>query len=336
MGYQHYMLLVYVMFVSILHFAHSSNSPHDYVRAHNVVRKAVGMGPVRWSSKVAKFAESYARKRRDCALIHSHTPKYGENIAWGTGAFTGLDAVKLWADEKGDYNYNSNTCRWGKMCGHYTQMVWKSSVRIGCARIKCTTKDAYFVTCNYDPPGNYIGEKPFTNVYSFILILTTQTNHKMGNLHAISLVLAMFMAILYPSQAHNEPEDFLHAHGCIRRLYDLPPLVWDPELAKTAQAWADKRKDCQLTPSDKVGENMAQGPNLNASYAVQMWVDERPDYDGAKNECLPGTECAHYTQVVWKKTERVGCGRAQCDDKVCYIIVCNYDPPGNVVGEKPM
>ncbi|KAL7601688.1 pathogenesis-related leaf protein 4 [Lactuca sativa] len=151
----------------------------------------------------------------------------------------------------------------------------------------------------------------------------------------ISLVVAISMTILHSSIAHNEPEDFLHAHGCIRRLLDIPPLVWDPELAKTAQAWADQRKDCKLTPSDKVGENMAQGPNLNASYAVQMWVEERPDYDHGKNECLPGTQCAHYTQVTWKNTERVGCGRAQCSDGVCYVIVCNYDPPGNIVGEKP-
>jgi len=160
MGYQHYTSLVYIMFISNLHFSHSHNAPHDYVNAHNAVRKEVGMGPMTWDATVAKFAESYAHKRKDCALIHSHSKKYGENIAWGTGAFTGLDAVKLWANEKVDYDYKSNSCRPFKMCGHYTQMVWKNSIRIGCARIKCMN-GAWFVTCNYDPPGNYIGEKPF-------------------------------------------------------------------------------------------------------------------------------------------------------------------------------
>ncbi|KAI3789139.1 hypothetical protein L2E82_01927 [Cichorium intybus] len=158
----------------------------------------------------------------------------------------------------------------------------------------------------------------------------------MGHWRIISLVLAISISILHSSQALNEPEDFLHAHSCIRRLRDIKPLVWCPDLAKSAQAWADKRKDCKLLPSEKVGENMAQGPNINASYGVNMWVEERPNYDYDKNQCKPGLECTHYLQVTWNTTERVGCGIAKCDPpSKNNIIVCNYDPPGNVVGQRP-
>ncbi|KAJ0522254.1 putative CAP domain-containing protein [Helianthus annuus] len=167
MGVQHYSPLVCIVFISILHFIYTHNAPEDYVKAHNAARKEIGLQPMTWDTTVAKFAEQYANQRKqDCALIHSHSDKYGENIAvgWvdfsGNGEFSGSDAVKLWVDEKPYYNYTSNSCTPSKMCGHYTQVVWKKSIRIGCARVKCAS-NAFFVTCNYDPPGNYIGEKPY-------------------------------------------------------------------------------------------------------------------------------------------------------------------------------
>ncbi|GJY40644.1 pathogenesis-related protein 1 [Tanacetum coccineum] len=120
-----------------------------YILRHNAARKEVGVGLFQWDATVAKFAESYANQRKDCALQHSHTPKYGENIAVGSGEFSGLDAVKLWVDEKADYDYHSNSCKFMKMRGYYTQVVGKNSSSIGCARVKCVN-DAYFVTCNYE------------------------------------------------------------------------------------------------------------------------------------------------------------------------------------------
>ncbi|KAG9136835.1 hypothetical protein Leryth_004578 [Lithospermum erythrorhizon] len=66
---------------------------------------------------------------------------------------------RFWADEMKFYNIRSNTCKQGKMCGHYTQIVWKESVRLGCFRGTCKNADTY-ITCEYDPPGNYVGEKP--------------------------------------------------------------------------------------------------------------------------------------------------------------------------------
>ncbi|GJY40645.1 pathogenesis-related protein 1 [Tanacetum coccineum] len=97
------------------------------------------------------FAQNYANQRQaDCQLVHSQNGPYGENLAWGT-ALTGASAVNLWVGEKADYDYNSNTCAPGKTCGHYTQVVWRQSVRLGCARVQCNS-GAWFVTCNYDPP----------------------------------------------------------------------------------------------------------------------------------------------------------------------------------------
>ena len=139
----------------------NENSGHrDFLAVHNAVRAGVGVGPVAWNETLAAYARGYAAQRAaDCAMEHSGGP-YGENLAAGSWDMSGEEASKLWADEGAHYDYASNACRGGSQCGHYTQMVWRDSVRLGCARAKCQNGWT-FVTCNYDPPGNYYGERPY-------------------------------------------------------------------------------------------------------------------------------------------------------------------------------
>ncbi|KAK1322771.1 hypothetical protein QJS10_CPA02g00040 [Acorus calamus] len=147
----------------MVHTSHAQNSPKDYVDAHNAARSKVGVGPVTWDPTVAAYAQNYARQRSgDCRLVHSDSNgRYGENLFWGKGKeYWATDAVKSWVDEEKDYSYNSNACASGKACGHYTQVVWRSSTRIGCARVKCND-GAVFITCNYSPPGNVNGRRPY-------------------------------------------------------------------------------------------------------------------------------------------------------------------------------
>ncbi|XP_008222550.1 PREDICTED: basic form of pathogenesis-related protein 1-like [Prunus mume] len=77
-------------------------------------------------------------------MVHSQGP-YGENLAEGYGEMTGGQAMKFWVTEKPNYDYASNTCV-GDVCGHYTQVVWRNSTHVGCARAKC--KNGWmFVIC---------------------------------------------------------------------------------------------------------------------------------------------------------------------------------------------
>jgi hypothetical protein len=50
----------------------------------------------------------------------------------------------------------------------------------------------------------------------------------------------------------------------------------------------------------------------------------------------PGSseQTGHFTQLVWNATQTVGCGAAQCDTNEIkgWYLVCEYDPPGNVIG----
>ncbi|CAJ1961440.1 unnamed protein product [Sphenostylis stenocarpa] len=140
--------------------AYAQDLPADYVNAHNAARSQVGVGNIVWDDTVAAFAQNYANQRKDCQLIHSGGGgKYGENIAMSTGDMSGTEAVKLWVDEKPYYDHASNTCVGGE-CRHYTQVVWRNSVGLGCAKVRCDNGGT-FITCNYSPPGNYIGQSPY-------------------------------------------------------------------------------------------------------------------------------------------------------------------------------
>ncbi|XAR66674.1 hypothetical protein NMG60_11012980 [Bertholletia excelsa] len=137
----------------------------QFLYNHNLVRGAKWELPLTWDSNLERYARWWAGQRKsDCALEHSFPEgefKLGENIFWGSGtSWTPTDAVRVWADEEKYYSYPTNTCAEGQMCGHYTQIVWKTTRRIGCARVICDSGDV-FMTCNYDPVGNYIGERPY-------------------------------------------------------------------------------------------------------------------------------------------------------------------------------
>ncbi|KAK7412222.1 hypothetical protein VNO78_03672 [Psophocarpus tetragonolobus] len=138
----------------------AQNSPQDYLKAHNSARSQVGVGPMRWDATVASYAQRYLNTLKgNCKMVHSRGP-YGENLAWSSADLTGVAAVKMWVAEKPKYDYNSNTCLGGE-CRHYTQVVWRNSLRLGCAKVRCNDARSTIISCNYDPPGNYINQRPY-------------------------------------------------------------------------------------------------------------------------------------------------------------------------------
>ncbi|CAA7393766.1 unnamed protein product [Spirodela intermedia] len=154
-------VLACVLVLGTIGSVQAQNTPQDFLDAHNTARAAVGVGQIVWSDTVAAYAQNYANQRKgDCNLVHSSGP-YGENLFWGSGKeWTAREAVQSWVNEKQDYNYATNTCATGKVCRHYTQVVWRNSVNLGCARVKCNN-GAIFITCNYSPPGNIVGRRPY-------------------------------------------------------------------------------------------------------------------------------------------------------------------------------
>jgi len=126
----------------------------------------------------------------------------------------------------------------------------------------------------------------------------------------------------------------------------LTSLAWNDHVAQVAREWA---MGCSFTHNPhrgNFGENLfatsVEDPRAAAEQAVAAWVAEKKDYDYAKNRCAEGKTCGHYTQVVWHGTRQFGCGVAACTsgsplkgNDHWSRVVCDYGPPGNIVGEKP-
>lgn len=133
---------------------------------HNRVRSEVySDAPMVWDDTVAQTAQEYAQYLAESGkLEHDMGSGYGENLAVTYSTSPYKDAVRMWEEEKQYYHYDTNSCDSGKTCGHYTQVVWKSSTHLGCGAAryeKGKYTGAWVVVCRYDPPGNYIGERPY-------------------------------------------------------------------------------------------------------------------------------------------------------------------------------
>lgn len=144
----------------------------------------------------------------------------------------------------------------------------------------------------------------------------------------------------------------MHEHNAARNAVGVGPLYWSEELSGYAQDWADRlaatsceihhRADMGHQDGKNYGENLAgQGisgaeMNLDLAQGVRDWVSEKKFFHD-KPLGADWHPAGHYTQVVWRDTRRVGCGLALCrkGEWQWRLLVCNYDPPGNVMGRKP-
>lgn len=148
-----------------------------FVAAHNKWRAEVGITEkLSYSPALAKSAQAWVNKLKStnrCNMLHSKpNGKYGENLywasakAWSDGS-KGLQqvtpgmVVDSWGSEIADYDYADNSCVVGKMCGHYTQMVWRNTRTVGCAMAVCGDSKEQVWACQYQPAGNRVGSKPY-------------------------------------------------------------------------------------------------------------------------------------------------------------------------------
>ncbi|KAI0200932.1 CAP domain-containing protein [Astrocystis sublimbata] len=135
------------------------------LNAHNEKRKAKGLKPLAWDSKLAQNAEAYAKHLAQIGkLEHSsgdQRPNQGENLAWASGSSTPLImAANMWlAEEK---NYHGEPIGQGNFgsYGHYTQCMWRSTTKLGMGWAK-DAKGGVYIVGRYSPPGNVTGQKPY-------------------------------------------------------------------------------------------------------------------------------------------------------------------------------
>jgi len=128
---------------------------------HNRLRAMHHAPDLTWDNALASQAQSWADH---CTFEHS-TLGNGENLWAGFGsAFSGAAAVKKWYDELTDPGYDFSNPGFSSGTGHFTQVVWKSTTRLGCAMKVCRPLKptgwnlANLFVCEYSPAGNFHGQ----------------------------------------------------------------------------------------------------------------------------------------------------------------------------------
>ena len=151
------------------------------------------------------------------------------------------------------------------------------------------------------------------------------------------------LAALSPAEAAL-PRDIqariLAVHNSTRAEVGVAPLRWDERLARDAEEWA--RHLTQINALQHWGAHGEQpngeGENLwmgsRGYYSVEQmvggWVGEKAAFRRLRNWEDDFSHVGHYTQMVWRGTNAIGCaiaGSGQFD-----FLVCRYAPQGNVVG----
>jgi hypothetical protein len=166
--------------------------------------------------------------------------------------------------------------------------------------------------------------------------------------NVLAAVAALLSAASAPAQ--NSPSGatgdqaarLLAAQNRERALVGAPLLQWDPELAAHAASYgpvlAGLRRLVHSPREGRPGERenlaMAWHGTMSPEQLVNMWSREKlllqPGLFPAVSRTGQWQDVAHYTQMVWPTTSRVGCAIYVADWD---YLICRYSPPGNIDGK---
>ena len=150
-------------------------------------------------------------------------------------------------------------------------------------------------------------------------------------------------ATLYRSSTPTAAR-LLAMHNIERSRVKSPPLAWDPQLAAAAAssgptlARMGRLEHSPRNSRPGQRENLWMGTRgaFSPEQMVASWIEERnafrPGVFPAVSRTGDWSDVAHYTQLIWKETTRVGCAiqpAGQWDS-----LICRYSPPGNIDGRR--
>lgn len=129
---------------------------------HNQYRARHGVCMLQIDRELCTHAQDYADTlATQDTFQHSNDPVYGENLYWSWSSdpaweLHGEEAVHSWYQERRGYCYDKEPQ--DTESGHFTQLVWAQSHRLGVGLAKSATTGKYITVMKYHPPGNYLGK----------------------------------------------------------------------------------------------------------------------------------------------------------------------------------
>ncbi|XP_074602450.1 uncharacterized protein LOC141856094 [Brevipalpus obovatus] len=137
----------------------------ECLNSHNNLRKSVGAPPLEIDPKIVRFAQKRAKRLaldNDTVNLRHDAQNYGENLmVWPSDGPVDCDPViKMWFDEFKLISNWSDPESAGLETYHFTQVVWKQTKNVGCGAATLNGTGWVFISCNYDPPGNFLSEFP--------------------------------------------------------------------------------------------------------------------------------------------------------------------------------
>ena len=155
---------------------------------------------------------------------------------------------------------------------------------------------------------------------------------------AAALAVLALGASAHAQETPSSTAELLAAHNTYRARLGLPPLRWSNQLAANAQQWAEHLAEIGQLEHSNSGQNlaMATAGTQSLTQLVDLWGNEQAYFKNGDFPDISTTgnwmDVGHYSQIVWKTTTKVGCGFAESNGSD--VLVCDYAPPGNVMGER--
>lgn len=131
--------------------------------AHNTKRALHSASPLTWDDELARKAQRWANHLASIgSLKHDPNAKAGENLYFSYSSVpqetSCQDAVNAWYAEIKDYDFNNP--HFSHKTGHFTQVVWQATTKLGVAKATTVRGRGYvtYIVARYAPPGNYLGQ----------------------------------------------------------------------------------------------------------------------------------------------------------------------------------
>ncbi|CAD7077045.1 unnamed protein product [Hermetia illucens] len=280
---------------------------------HNRIRAIHGAPPLVLDRNLSDFAEEWAKVLlQKNTMEHREGHNYGENIYMASGKdVDGTIPVQAWYKEIKDYNFKK--ALFSPNTGHFTQLVWKNTTKLGVGRARSCLSSKCSDQENFESARAIAFSEP--------------PMLQLSQAKAIAISEPQIPELFFENECLAEHNRLRARHGC-------PPLQLNYGLCRFAGEWAQYLADhneFRHRPNNQFGENLywASGSNVTGEDVVDNWYNEIKFYDFDH----PGfsEKTGHFTQVVWKSSRRLGVAIARRGSSTW--VVANYDPPGNYSGQ---